>query len=92
MRTNSFEKMLTYVFLGLLLVTVVAGTANAFDFTGYTYNVTKGALSDTNITIEVYTMGGGPPTLIAAPFNLSNASGYFNVSSIPEDNNYVFAQ
>ncbi len=79
-KSNSLEGTVYFVLLGLLLSVVAAGAADAFYFRGYTYNETNATLNNTNVTIEVYQMAGGPPTLVGSYSNLSNESGYFNVS------------
>ena len=85
MKMCSVEKVLVFVVLVPVLFGITAGTADAFNFRGYTYNETGGTnLSGTNVTIEEYTFGMGPPTLIAAYSNSSNATGYFNVS-VPDN-------
>jgi len=82
--------------LGLLLSVVAVGAAGAipgtFYFRGYTYNETNVSLSNTNVTIEVYTMGGpgGPPMLVHSYSNLSNDTGFFNVTGIPNDNSRLY--
>ncbi len=96
-KSNSVKGTVYFVFLGLLLSVVAAGAAGAipgpFYFRGYTYNETNAILNNTNVTIEVYTMGGpgGPPTLVGSYSNLSNESGYFSVNvtkSFPQ--NYLY--
>ncbi len=90
-KSNSIKGNVYFVLLGLLLSVVVAGAADAFYFRGYTYNETNVSLSNTNVTIEVYQMNpNGPPTLIESHSNLSNASGYFNVSGIPDNGLYFY--
>lgn len=59
---------------------MLAGTANAFSFRGYTYNETNVTLNNTNVSIEIYTMGGQGPSLQATNYTSSDATGYFNLS------------
>ncbi len=66
----------------LLVFVAAAGTADAdFSFRGYTYNETNVALNNTNVSIEIYSMGGQQgPTLVGTNYTSSNATGYFNLS------------
>ena len=73
---------LRIVVITLLFLGFIAGTASAFDFKGYAYNETKGGLNNTNASVEVYIFGPQGPQLNTTYFNLSNESGYFNVSNI----------
>ncbi|MFZ2411122.1 MAG: hypothetical protein WAW23_06100, partial [Candidatus Methanoperedens sp.] len=68
--------------LALMLFVAAAGTADAdFSFRGYTYNETNIALNYTNVSIEIYTMGGQQgPTLVGTNYTTSNTTGYFNLS------------
>jgi len=70
----------------LLICFFAVSVSAAFDFCGYTYNATKSSLNTTNVTIEVYAMGGGPPVLNRTYSTLSNASGWFNISNITTEN------
>lgn len=73
--------IITSLLPALLLFVAVAGTADAdFSFRGYTYNETNVALNNTNVSIEIYQMAGGPPTLIGTNYTSSNETGYFNLS------------
>ncbi len=87
-KSNSVKGTVYFVLLGLLLSVVAAGAADAFYFRGYTYNETNATLNNTNVTIEVYQMAGGPPTLKGVYSNSSDESGYFNVSGIPDTTEY----
>ncbi len=82
--SNIFKNInIITVLLALLLFGMAAGTAEAFDLSGYAYNETKSPLNNTNVSVEVYTFGaGGPPQLISTHYNSSNATGYFNVTNI----------
>lgn len=75
-----FKKILTSAMLGLLLFGLTAGSADAFNFRGYTYNETNATLGSTNVSMEVYQMGPQGPQLLNTFYNTSNATGYFNVS------------
>ncbi|SNQ59091.1 PGF-pre-PGF domain-containing protein [Candidatus Methanoperedens nitratireducens] len=80
-KSNSVKGTVYFVLLGLLLFVVAAGAADAFIFRGYTFNETNAILNNTNVTIEVYTMGGGgPPSVVGSYSNISNESGYFSVN------------
>ncbi len=61
---------------------MLAGTADAdFYFRGNTSNETNVALNNTNVSIEVYSMGGQQgPSLQTTFYNSSDATGFFNVS------------
>ena len=73
--------IVTSLLLTFLLFAAAAGTAEAaFYFSGYTYNETNVALNNTNVSIEIYQMTGGPPTLVGTNYTSSNESGYFNLS------------
>ena len=72
---------LRIVVITLLFFGLTAGTANAFSFSGYTFNETNVALNNTNVSIEIYTMGGQMgPSLIGTNYTSSNGTGYFNLS------------
>jgi len=66
--------------LFLLFIPMILG----FEFYGQTYNITKGNLTNTNVTIQVYNFSNmeGPPTPIAYFSTLSNSTGgfYLNVT------------
>ncbi|MCK4589987.1 MAG: PGF-pre-PGF domain-containing protein [Nanoarchaeota archaeon] len=93
---KSLEKFLIspkklFLFVILTILFAVAVNAQTFEFGGYTYNTTKGALNYTNVTIEAYVFGaGGPPTLMASFSNFSNASGYFNITGITLNTNWLY--
>ncbi|MCZ7406275.1 MAG: hypothetical protein O8C67_15295, partial [Candidatus Methanoperedens sp.] len=74
----------------LLLFGMMAGTASAFNFQGHTYNETQSPLNNTNASIEVYSFGQQGPQLITTYNNLSNSTGYFNVSGITENPSYFY--
>ncbi len=85
-KTDSLPVVLKYILLATMIFGIAAGTASAFDFRGYTYNETGGMpLDGTNITIEEYVFVGGPPSLIATYSAASNETGYFSVTSIPNN-------
>lgn len=67
-----------------LIVLVLLPFASAFTFEGYTYNLTKGAISGTNVTVDVYNFTGQGPTLIASYSALSTANGSFSVNVVDE--------
>jgi len=48
-KTDSLPEVLKYVLLTLLIFGVAAGTASAFSFRGYTWDVNKSALN--NLTL-----------------------------------------
>ncbi len=78
---RSCNRVIVTLLLAFLLFGMLAGTANAgFSFRGYTYNETNVTLNNTNVSIEIYQMAGGPPTLIGTNYTSSNESGYFNLS------------
>ncbi len=84
--SNIFKNIIT-VLLALLIFGMLAGTADAaFYFHGTTRNETTSWLNNTNVSIEVYTFGQGGPQLIGTYYNNSNATGFFNVTGIPDDN------
>ena len=68
--------------LALVLWGMAGGTADAdFYFQGYTYNETNVTLYNTNISIEIYSMGGETgPSLVGTNYTSSASNGYFNVS------------
>lgn len=68
--------------LSFMFFLMAAGTASAgFSFRGYTYNETNVALNNTNVSIEIYLMGGQQgPSLVGTNYTSSNATGYFNLS------------
>ena len=69
---------LRIVVITLLFFGITAGTANAFSFSGYTFNETNVPLNNTNVSIEIYTMGGQMgPSLIGTNYTSSNDTGYF---------------
>ncbi len=78
------EKIFTFLLAGLLIFVAASGTASAFNLAGNTYNITKGNLSNTNVIVEEYSFGQMGPALIGSYTNTSNATGYFNVQSIPD--------
>ncbi len=85
-KSSSLEGTVYFVLLGLLLSVVAAGAADAFYFNGYTYDVTKTPLSNTNVTIEEYNFTmGGPPQIVATYYGTSNATGYFNISGMADN-------
>jgi hypothetical protein len=85
-RWDSLTKILKLVLLVSLIFGIAAGTASAFSFRGYTYDVNKSALNNTTVIIEEYSLGpGSPPILIANYSNSSNMSGYFNIKNIPDN-------
>ncbi len=61
---------------------MAAGTADAaFYFRGYTYNETNVTLNNTNVSIEIYSMGGQQGlSLVGTNYTSSDATGYFNLS------------
>ncbi len=80
------NKKLSFYFLSLFIFGILALNVIAFDFVGYTYNVTKGAINGTNVTINVYQMQPDqPPTLNSTYSALSNEAGFFNVTNIIEN-------
>ncbi|MBU1320735.1 MAG: hypothetical protein KKF46_00100, partial [Nanoarchaeota archaeon] len=81
------------VLLGFVVVMfgLMACNASAFNFYGYTKNVTGGPLNNTNVSMEVYLQGGGgPPTLITTFNATSDATGLFNVSNITSNDSYSY--
>ncbi len=74
-------KIIKLMLISLLLFGMAAGTASAdFYFRGYTYNETNVALNNTNVSIEIYSMGGQQgPSLVGTNYTSSNATGYFNI-------------
>ncbi|MFZ3059374.1 MAG: PGF-pre-PGF domain-containing protein [Candidatus Methanoperedens sp.] len=75
------NNLIVTLLLAFLLFGMLAGTANAdFFFRGYTYNETNVTLNNTNVSIEIYLMGGQGPSLQATNYTSSNATGYFNLS------------
>ncbi len=81
-KENSLWNILRIVVIILLLFGIAAGTAEAnFYFRGYTYNETNVTLNNTNVSIEIYLMGGqSGPSLINTNYTSSNATGFFNIS------------
>ncbi len=90
---KSIGNILYSLLLAFLLLGMTAGTADAaFYFRGYTYNETNVTLNNTNVSIEIYTMGGQQgPSLVSTVYNSSDTTGYFNVS-VPDalDSNQYF--
>lgn len=85
-KSNSMKGTVYFVLLGLLLSIVAAGAADAFYFSGHTYDVAKTPLNNTNVTIEEYNFTmGGPPQIVATYYGTSNATGYFNVSGMADN-------
>ncbi|MBZ0174572.1 MAG: PGF-pre-PGF domain-containing protein [Candidatus Methanoperedens sp.] len=74
----------------MLFLVFIAGTASAFNFQGYAYDETKGGLNGTNASIEVYSFGPQGPQLQTTHSNLSNTSGYFNVSGVTDNPLYFY--
>ncbi len=75
-------------------VILVAGFVCAWDFYGYTYDTNRNALNNTLINITLWTMDGGPPTLVGSnsttSYNSStNGEGWFNVS-VSENASYFY--
>ncbi|VVB54185.1 Carboxypeptidase regulatory-like domain protein [uncultured archaeon] len=88
---------LRIVVITLLFFGLTAGMANAFSFSGYTFNETNATLNNTNVSIEIYNPMGGPqgqgPVLIGTNYTSSNDAGYFilNINgSEPELQNYMY--
>ncbi|MDD5474293.1 MAG: PGF-pre-PGF domain-containing protein [Candidatus Methanoperedens sp.] len=79
---KSTGNILYSLLLAFLLLGMTAGTADAvFPFKGYTYNETNVPLNNTNVSIEIYTMGGQQgPSLVGINYTSSNASGYFELA------------
>lgn len=77
----SLPDVLRIVLVMLLFFGFMAGNAGAdFSFQGYTYNETNATLNNTNVSIEIYNMGGPfGPTLVGTNYSSSNATGYFNI-------------
>jgi len=73
-------KKLFYVLVVLSML--LAFNVSAFQFFGYAYNVTKGPVSNTNVSLIAYDMTqmDGPPTPVHINWTMTNASGFFNLS------------
>ncbi len=90
-KPNSLGRIVNYMLPTLLGFMVLAQTAGAiaptFYIQGYTYDETGSPLNNTNVTIEIYQMGGGPPMQVpgSPKYASSNETGYFNATNIPED-------
>lgn len=80
-KESNIFKNIIIVLLALLLFGMAAGTADAaFYFRGYTYNETNVTLNNTNVSIEIYQMGGQQgPLLVGTNYTSSDATGYFNI-------------
>jgi len=68
--------------LSIFILCLFALSVSAdFQFYGYTYNTTKGPINGTNVTIDIYSLvGGGPPSVVKSFSNLTNESGWFNLT------------
>ena len=66
----------------MVLFALLACNVNAFQFYGYAYNVTKGPVNNTNVSLMAYDMSqmNGPPTPVYINWTMTNASGFFNLS------------
>ncbi|GBE56015.1 hypothetical protein BMS3Bbin16_00212 [archaeon BMS3Bbin16] len=58
---------------------------SAFSFSGYTYDTSKTPLNGTNITVDIYSFGPQGLELNSSFTNISNATGFFNVTGILGD-------
>lgn len=92
---KDYKNAIMSLTLALSLFVMAAGTADAvFSFRGYTYNETNVTLNNTNVSIEIYTMGGqqGPPSLVGINYTSSNANGYFElaISGSSDDGSYMY--
>jgi hypothetical protein len=89
--------------VGILLVLLIGISADVaaqggppplpseFSFSGFTYDLSKKPLNGTNVTIEVYQfVEGQPPALINSYSNLSNESGFFNITGIEVNESYMY--
>ncbi len=86
MKNRLETKIISVVVAAALFFLLITGTTSAFTFRGYTYNVTKSPLSNTQVSIEEYSFGmGGPPVLLATYSSTSNATGYFSVQNIQDN-------
>lgn len=84
--------VITLVLLGVMAFAPGAhaqGVSN-FSFSGYTYNDTGSVLPQTNATVEVYSFGQQGPSLEGTYSNVSNASGYFNITNIEGNDTYFY--
>jgi len=73
--------------LVISLIAVLVGfngvyAANNFNLTGYVYDTNANAISNANVTVEVYLMGAQGPTLEHSKSNLSASNGSFSISQI----------
>lgn len=64
----------------LLVLLNFAFTADAALFAGHTYNVTEGALNNTNVTIEIWNDETAEPSLNSSYSALSDGNGYWNLT------------
>ena len=72
-------KILKIVVFAMFLLSF-ALAVNARTFSGYTYNITEGALNNTNVTIGIWNDETAEPSLNTSFSNLSNASGYWSLN------------
>lgn len=75
------------------LVILFSGFAcvQAFNIYGYTYNVTGGAINNTNVSIGAYVMAAGsPPVLVTTFSTTSNASGWYNLSGVTANTSWMY--
>ncbi|MBD3155809.1 MAG: PGF-pre-PGF domain-containing protein, partial [Candidatus Aenigmarchaeota archaeon] len=63
---------------------------DTFSFSGYTYDVSKNPLNNTNVTVGVYTIGQQGLSLVNSYSVLSNGTGFFNITNLPSVNSYMF--
>jgi len=82
-------KKLFYVLVVLSML--LAFNVSAFDFAGYAYNVTKGPINNTNVSLLAYNMDqmNGSPTPVHINWTMTNASGFFNLS-MPDNDSWNY--
>jgi PGF-pre-PGF domain-containing protein len=83
LRNNLFLLILTALFLLTFLKPV-----DAFDFYGYVYNVNGTPLNNTNISVHIYNQSDF--SIIQTNTTLSNASGWFNLTGLPNSTELMF--
>jgi len=73
----------------LFVVLFFSSFASAWDFYGNSYDVDGNALYNASVNITIWSMAGGPPTLVGYNLTYSNETGFFNMS-VTENSNWFY--
>lgn len=79
------RKGVLFILIFLVLFVASAVLSLGVSFTGHTYNISGGNLSNVNITIKLYDMLVSPDTPFAVYTNLSDVNGSWSIS-VPDSN------